>query len=225
LEATARVAIPEGDPLDTFICGSNYPGPSLVQPVAQALAELHAQAAGPLPQIQTPPQRATLSDLAEWIGFVLPDLGRRTADLAGALAKELVPVTPQPGFAHGDFYASQVLIGPQGDRRVVGVLDLDEAHVGDPYTDLASFAAHLTSDAIRGHVPRDRAAPLIAAFNEQYARVTRRPLSRHLPLYTATAMFRLLPHPFRRRETDWPERTAALLAGIEEMLARSVSDV
>ena len=208
----------EGAPLDKLIWGDGYPGPSVVLPIAEALAELHAQDPGSIPRVETAQRRAGLFELAAWIGFLLPELGRRATELARVLADDVETVAPQPGFAHGDFDASQVLIDERPGACSVAVLDLDEAHGGDPYTDLASFAARLSSDAIRDHVPRDHVGPLIAAFNRHYAQITRRPLSRHLPLYTAVAMFRLIPHPFRRREPDWPARTAALLAGVEEAL-------
>ena len=217
----------EGKPLNHLICGDAYAGPSVVLRVAEALAELHAQVPnGVLLQVPRDQRRQRLSELAEWIGFLLPDLSRRAGELACALVDGLATVALGRGFAHGDFYASQVLIEERsgiggGGGCSVAVLDLDEAREGDPYTDLASFAAHLASDAIGGHVPRDRVGPLVASFNEHYARVTRRPLPRHLPLYTAIAIFRLMPHPFRRRETDWPARTAALLDGVQETLKRS----
>ena len=39
-----------------------------------------------------------------------------------------------------------------------------------------------------------------------------------VPLYTAVGLLRLAPHPFRSREPDWPDRTAALLDRAEAEL-------
>src|SRR5439155_1481562 len=93
-------------------------------------------------------EAASLFSVAEWLGQVWPPLAGQARDLAGRLAALLkdLPVVDRP--LHGDFYARQVLLGPQG----VGLLDFDEAVRGGPALDLGLFqrATRSAWRAIRG---------------------------------------------------------------------------
>jgi hypothetical protein len=206
-----------GQALDSLIGGHEYPGPSIVAPVSEALAELHAQRDVSVRSGDPAKAAGALADLATWVGFVCPSVAELAGALAAELASALAESPAETGATHGDFYASQVLLGADAQGRI-GLLDLDEACTGERWADLGNFAAHLESDAIRGHVRAERVGPLVAALNASYSDASARALSPRVKLYTAAALFRLAPHPFRRREPDWPGLTCRIVQRANELL-------
>jgi len=151
--------------------------------------------------------------VAEWLGQVCPALVGRARELAGRLAALLRDLATVDRPLHGDFYAKQVLQGPD-----VGVLDFDEAGRGDPALDLGLFIAHLERDVVRGTIPPDRVEPVRASLLEGYRSAAELPDPARVGLYTAVGLLRLAPHPFRSREPQWPERTGAMLERAEAVL-------
>jgi aminoglycoside phosphotransferase (APT) family kinase protein len=66
-----------------------------------------------------------------------------TRGVIRALRRDPPPVAPRVGVVHGDFRVGNVLFAPDG---VVGVLDWEMGHLGDPHEDLAwSFARNWRS--------------------------------------------------------------------------------
>jgi thiamine kinase-like enzyme len=107
---------------------------------------------------------------------------------------------------HGDFYAKQLLVGPDG----ISLLDFDECMIADPHLDLALFAAHVERDVLRGSCTRERADAVVEALLSGYRRS--RPFDpRRYAWRTAEALLRLAPHPFRHRDLDWPTLTRRLV--------------
>lgn len=206
-----------GRALDSMISGSEFAGPQVMAPVAEALAELHAQRDVQLGVAESSKVSGALTELATWVASICPSIAERAKRLAVALAAALIERVADLGVIHGDFYASQVLLGGDAEGRV-GLLDLDEACSGEPCADLGNFSAHLESDAIRGHVPAERVGPLVEVLNTSYAAASGAPLSPRIALHTAAALFRLAPHPFRRRERGWPELTDRIVRRAEELL-------
>jgi aminoglycoside phosphotransferase (APT) family kinase protein len=196
--------------------------PGIMTAVALALADLHAQSDARLRDADPTAAADRIAELARWVGFVCPGLAERAERLAQKLRAGLLTAAPTAdvGATHGDFYASQVLLGDgtAATAEAVAVLDFDEAARGETVTDVANFIAHLEADAIRGHVPPARVAPHAIGLTEAYRRATGRPLSPRLNLHVASGLFRLLPHPFRRREQRWPELTRQILRRAEEAL-------
>jgi aminoglycoside phosphotransferase (APT) family kinase protein len=110
---------------------------------------------------------------------------------------------------HGDFSAYQVLV--DGDR--VALVDLDEAVLADPARDLASFAATLGREVVGG-----RLTAAVAAATQEELLAGYGPVDRSaLRAWTAAALVRLAPEPFRYREPGWPARVGELLAMAEAM--------
>ena len=185
-----------------------------VTAVGVALAELHAQNPKRLKHLTHADEAKALFAVAKGIAFVCPHLAGHANDLVRRMSALIAdePVLDYP--IHGDFYAAQVLLA--GDA--VAILDLDQAARGDPASDLATFVAHLESDAIRGHFDPDHVAPVQEALLKGYQAATRHFISARLQLYTAARLFRLAPHPFRQREGCWPEKTEAVLERVEALL-------
>jgi Ser/Thr protein kinase RdoA (MazF antagonist) len=206
-----------GETLDSRIGDDDYPGASIVAPVGEALAELHAQSGAEVRPPDPNKAAAALLELAGWIGFVCPSAAASSRALASDLVSALAQLPAEIVPTHGDFYASQVLLDGD-DRGRVGLLDLDEACTGERWADLGNFAAHLESDTIRGHVPANRLRPLIEALNASYCGAAAQLLSQRVTLHTAAALFRLAPHPFRRREANWPSSTRKIVGRAAELL-------
>lgn len=185
-----------------------------VTAVGAALAGLHAQNPKQLKHLTHADEAKALFAVAKEISFVCPHLAGHANDLVRRMNTLIAdePALDHP--IHGDFYAAQVLLA--GDE--VAILDLDQAAAGDPAIDLATFVAHLESDAIRGHFAPDRVAPVQETLLKGYQAATRQLIPARLQLHTAVRLFRLAPHPFRQREGCWPEKTKAILERVDALL-------
>jgi hypothetical protein len=206
-----------GRSLDEHVCGGSDVA-EVVTAVALAVADLHAQSDGRLRDTDPITAADRIAELARWVGFVCPELAEPADRLAEKLRAGLLASAPAAdiGAMHGDFYASQVLLGGTAER--VAVVDFDEAARGETVADVANFIAHLAADAIRGHVSPDRIALYAGGLTEAYRQATGRPVSSRLNLHLACGLFRLLPHPFRRRERGWSELARRILCRAEESL-------
>jgi aminoglycoside phosphotransferase len=183
-----------------------------VENVGAALAELHAQDPEELPHLTRQEEANALLAVVSEVGFTCPHLAGVVHELAGELTTRLLREPPVGAPIHGDFYDEQVLIS--GDH--VAILDLDRAVRGDPAADLGAFLAHLERDTLHAGLPPERVEALRMHLLEGYGSAT--PLPERIDLYTAAALLRLAPEPFRHRDPDWPERTAAVLARAREVL-------
>jgi aminoglycoside phosphotransferase (APT) family kinase protein len=188
-----------------------------MEAVGASIARLHAQTLAKLAQEGEPKTGDELGALAGTLGFLLPDLADTAGQLAAQIAEEITRVRSETGeelgLLHGDLYDKQIVLTENG----AGLIDLDDARMGDPRRDLGLWIAHLERDRIMG-----RGLPaldgLVGTFLEGYQRVRGRPLAGLTP-FVAEGLFRLAHHPFRRQSPDWPsqsqeivERTRALLA-------------
>ncbi len=185
--------------------------------VGQALAELHAQSAR-LQRVRTPEdEAAALLRIAADIARLLPAAAEPIRRVSEALVRQLRESRPRLAPTHGDFYAQQVLLdGPR-----VGVLDFDEAALGDPASDIGNFLAHLERDLLRGRMPPALDPLVRERLLAGYARHA--PLPAGVALQTAVALFRVSHLPFRHREPDWPERIQALLDRVIVLAGRSAA--
>lgn len=175
-------------------------------------------------------------------GFANTDLGHatprrcRTAAAAGharllrAAAPELTPmiddlVGPMQAAArrsagragptvHGDLYDAQLFTS---GRRIVGVIDLDDAGPGDPIDDRATVLGYLLVKAMHAG-PQRRSL-------ERYAATLRRGfctvggIDQHeLDIATASVMLGLATGPFRSQTTSWRRETRRHLDRATEVL-------
>jgi hypothetical protein len=189
--------------------------------VGAALADLHSQTPQGLTAYDREAELAALHATAESVGSLSPRLASHARFLARHLSDEIrhLPVAHCP--THGDFKADQVLLSPWS----VTLLDLDQARIGDPASDLGSFAAHLFRQSVAGLLPATELDDLTLALLQGYlsgpgsdagngssARpclYTPRPI--RLGLYTAAGLLRLAAEPFRFREPDWDRRMSAII--------------
>jgi tRNA A-37 threonylcarbamoyl transferase component Bud32 len=181
--------------------------PDALAAVGAALGALHVQRSAVVPPVAPGDEMPGLLALARDIAFLSPSLAARALDLAGRLVARLRARDAAPRTIHGDFYADQVLLTDDG----VVIFDLDRASLGDPAADFGTFAAHLEREVLRVHLRPGRALALQEALLDGYREFTKRPTPAGVDLYTAVALFRLVPEPFRALEPDWPGRMAALV--------------
>ncbi|MFV0493009.1 MAG: phosphotransferase [Pseudorhodobacter sp.] len=153
---------------------------------------------------------------------LLPPLAAEADALAAGLAMGLARNPGRIGFYHGDFSADQVVL----DKERPHFIDWDRAGPGPVLADLGSFLARLDADRILDGLPSGLAETLGRAFRDGYETVATVPDS--AALYHAAALAALVCEPFRRRSSDWPEKSASLLrcaaelAGPHGALARAL---
>lgn len=173
----------------------------------EALAQVHRRPAPPLP-VRIPSLAAeSLISVARALGFVQPDLAERAESLARDLAARLAARPQGRCLLHGDFHPGQVHLA----GGVPVLIDFDNAALGNPEDDLASFLAHLESDEVAGLLPPLRRSAVGLALLAGYARGAPLPPEPGVRLQVAVGLFHLAPRFFRERDPAWPERTRALL--------------
>ena len=181
-----------------------------------ALADMHRQAGRGLLPITRANQAGALVDLAHSLARVSPELSARIDRVAGELATRLAALTSAVRSVHGDFDASQVILG---DARVT-FIDFDRAHLGAPASDLGNFLAYLEYDALHGTIAADAVGGMAEALLSGYASAaTDVPDRAHVELDAAHALLKLAPHPFRQRHPAWAEMTERVVARVEAMLS------
>lgn len=187
--------------------------------VGAALAALHAGPIAGWPTRSAVREATSLRALAIDVGALLPDERGRLSSLADIIARQLASTSQPLAPTHGDCYAKQFLV----DHTVLGVIDFDEAAIGDAHADLALFLAHLHRDAARGTLSESRVEAIETALLAGYTTAGGSVDRRWLALRLADALLRLTPHPFRHRHPDWPVLTRTLIDRAERALANASS--
>lgn len=204
-----------GRPLaDVLVDDDAFQSSTLVS-IGAALAELHGQQVECLPVQTLAQESCRLGAVARAMAFVCPHIARRVLDLPSRILARL-PLSRVQSI-HGDFYAKQVLLS--GDA--VAFIDFDEAAIGDPTTDLATFLAHLERNVLAGRLSRGRLELSADLLLDGYRRVTSMLPLQGLEARLAGSLLCLAPHPFRDREPDWRDRIEAILARAYAVLDRS----
>jgi aminoglycoside phosphotransferase (APT) family kinase protein len=145
-----------GTPLDRLPVRSRVPAAGLA---ARWLATLHGSGAVLARRLDLTHELVDLERWAECVGDTVPEARAAAYDLAGRLAAVAAELPPLPEVPiHKDFHAGHVLAVPGG----VGVIDLDEARMGDPALDVAHFLAYLDA------APQHAAVEARAAFLDSY---------------------------------------------------------
>jgi Ser/Thr protein kinase RdoA (MazF antagonist) len=190
------------------------------QSVGACLARLHQH---PVPSQlpgRFPPDEARRVDaLLPAIAWLLPESRPLLEHLVPCLAATIRLHPPARRLCHGDFHAGQVLLTPEGPH----FLDLDELHVGDPVTDLASFIAHLERETIRGSLAPRRRDSITADLLHGYASELGTPIPARLPTLVAARLLAETPHFFRTRDPHWSAHTLAAVERASEIAGTASS--
>ena len=189
-----------------------YPGELVA--TGRAIALVHRQTTRGLLHVSRTAQATGLASLASSLSLLSPELSARVGEIARQLAERLIALPECSRPIHGDFDASQVVVGRAG----VTVIDFDRAQLGDPSTDLGNFLAHLEYDALHRRITPTRIGHLSDALLAGYEGSAKVPDLAHVRLDTAAGLLKLAPHPFRRRHAAWAEITRSIVARVEALL-------
>ncbi|WP_205857538.1 phosphotransferase [Phytoactinopolyspora endophytica] len=107
---------------------------------------------------------------------------------------------------HGDFYASQLMVG---EGRVTGLLDVDTAGPGRRVDDLSCMLAHLSLLTVIDTADARGARGALRSWIPEF---DRRVDPSELRVRTAGVIVSLATGPFRTQEADWERATSARLA-------------
>ncbi len=167
-------------------------------PTAQdlvALLDLFPQPGDTAQTVAGPHERA--ADHARLLEAVVPELAPRIK----AVVERLGLVDAEPRSAvHGDFHSSQVLVD---GNRVVGLVDVDTAGVGERANDLAGIIGHLATLAPDSPARRD-----IEAYGASLMRdFDLRTDPAGLRLRVSGIVLGLATGPFRVQLNQWPKVT------------------
>jgi hypothetical protein len=149
---------------------------------------------------------------ARLIGAVLPD--------SKGILDEIVPVVAaatlsEPAVAvHGDFHSSQLLVDT---GRIVGLVDVDTAGLGQRTNDLANLVGQLATLALVSGQPNAIEA-YIAELLNHFDRITDPAVLR---LRVAAVVLGLASGPFRVQSPNWPDETLRRLALVQQWIADS----
>jgi hypothetical protein len=117
-------------------------------------------------------------------------------------------------FLHRDFHPGQIVLRDEG----IGILDWDEAAVGEPELDLGNLEAHLLLDDFQRHGAERNAARRIAALRSGY--LSRREVDMdRLAIYGRAALLRLAT---LERLAD-PRRSVLDRAALSDVLTEAAS--
>ncbi len=185
--------------------------------VGKALTQIHAQHPDRLPRTSHEMEAAHLFAVARQVGQLCPSLDSVLKRTATHLSNHLLHTPRTYASIHGDFYAKQILL----QDGKVGVLDFDESAFGNPLIDIGNFIAHMERDRERYGVPTHLIEQHTEAFLEGYCAQGTMPSRESVNLFAAEQLFKLLPHPFRFREPNWPQRIETLLNRIQALSAHA----
>jgi aminoglycoside phosphotransferase (APT) family kinase protein len=186
-----------------------------VRNAGAALGRLHSAPSVALRSGRNADAQAVLS-AADQLVALLPDQAEDVLALSAKVAGRLLNIEPVRLPVHGDFSLDQVVVDDSGVARLI---DLDEAHLGDPAADLAGAAAALARDEVLGRLVSGTAASWLTALSEGYAEVLDPPAGERLAVHEAAHLLRRAVEPFRLRQTaDWPEAAQALVARARQIV-------
>jgi hypothetical protein len=192
---------------------------ALVELTGAALAELHSRATSGLAKQSRADEIRGLRAQAVTICHLYPVLGKQAADLAESVISSLDDVSAETTALHGDFYDKQVLFS---DGNPI-ILDLDEAMLGHPATDLGLFIAHLERYRLNHRLSSQQVDLFADALVRGYQLVRPAPAQGAIRLYAAIGLLHLAAEPFRYRDPNWREQMQNHLSHVDAILERNPS--
>lgn len=192
------------------------PGP---WPAAAAFAELLATLREvELPARTAPSRVVDAFGHAAMLQLVAPELAPTLDRVTTALEPARERSAARRATVHGDLHEAQVVV--EGGR-IVGVLDIDEAGIGDPLDDMATLVAHTwfravvaEGDRLAGHLS-GYAGALFEMFTAETERLGFE--RRELQLAVAAVLVGLATGPYRVQRAGWHHELAAVVALADEL--------
>jgi hypothetical protein len=178
--------------------------PGSVRPAAEELLGLLARLGGAELDVAVgrPSRIAAAPVAAALLAYVRPDLTDRLGAILGAVGPDSV-VAPEV-VIHGDLHPGQLITG---DGHFTGLLDFDDAGLGQPVDDLARYLAHLVVLAA------DSGCAETAAYLQHTTSVfssTVDPIE--LQRRVAAALITLAAAPYCSNQDGWDEATERRIA-------------
>jgi aminoglycoside phosphotransferase len=213
-DAAKRILIQEwveGEPLGLHLAESNATDACGL--AARGLRELHRLPILDLPRRGPEFYLAHARQVMDDLSSVGPGLRSELARIREKLetAFDAAP-SRAPSLVHGDFYYNQLLVA--GEQCTL--IDWDEAHVGDPLSDVGNFVAHLHLRDVQGLLDPVRAWALRDIFLGNYFRHERRPPE--LAAFVALHLLELAVVPFRNLSVSWEEESGKILTRVRSLL-------
>jgi hypothetical protein len=149
---------------------------------------------------------------ARLIGAILPEAKETLGEIVSTVAAASLN---EPAVAvHGDFHSSQTLIDA---GRIIGLVDVDTAGIGQRADDLANLVGQLATLALVSGQPHAVEA-YIAELLSHFDRITDPAVLR---LRVAAVVMGLATGPFRVQSPNWPDETLRRLALVQQWIAAS----
>lgn len=167
---------------------------------------------------RTPSAIADARGHAALLSTVVPHEAQRLGaivDRLEALATDEPPL-PAPVTVHGDFHEAQLRVDDAG--RIIGLLDVDGATVGDRVEDLATMLGHLATLALGAKDARGNVDRFAAELHGEFARLVD-PAA--LDLRVAAVIVGLATGPFRVQQKAWRKETARRVTLAQQWLTRA----
>ena len=228
-----RLRDPEGVSIPTWIGGSKahqvlaydwMPGSTLralfddrdfaaADAAGATIARFHNNAQPGLKPVDHEQLASSLGALSRELAILMPEIADPAERLAQEFGQWWVEQSESRVPIHGDFYDKQLIVGDRG----VSLIDCDNAHLGNPLSDVGCFAAHLERSAINKKLQFADVATVSDAFLSGYRDINPGLDTSELNRHIALSLFQLIHNPFRDRVEDWPMQTAALLQRCTEL--------
>ncbi len=189
---------------------------TLLKNLGEAIAELHLSRVEGAVIFTKEMELKRITDVAKGVESLYPAADKRFIECSNKIVQQLLVNNYLSVFIHGDFYADQILV--DGDKLCL--LDFDRACYGDPAGDLGLFVAHLEREVLRSNLTTKNLQQFKDALYTGYVSVGENSVVERADFFTAISLFRLLPEPFRYRESNWGQMTERQLDRVEELMKK-----
>lgn len=186
-----------------------WPDPVEFARLSDAMAPARVTGAGPASRLTDGPLHANM------LAAVMPESAPLLDELAARF--ESYPAPSVDGTVHGDLHEGQIIVR---DRRIVGVLDVDDIGPGASIDDCANLIARLR---FRAATSADRAAKLDDYASALQVAGRERHDAQRLDVHIAAALVGLATGPFRIQADGWRDTVALLLEHAAELSMRELS--
>ncbi len=207
----------QGPSLDEWLSTAQWDA-SLGSRVGECLADLHRQKTNKLPLRTVENEIDSLREAADGLCWLVHDLASRLGRLVPKICCQMACAPAGAVPIHGDFDPSQVLVLDGAAADSIGLIDLDQAALGNPFWDLGNFLAHLQRKVSFGQLSEVASEQVWAALLSGYQETAGRVDPRQLAVYAAARLVQLAHEPFRYRSQNWRAQIDLLLDRAERLL-------